>query len=392
MAFELLPHQQEAVKKMSNGKILYGGVGTGKTFTALSYYLQNESDRDIIVITTPKVRDSEDWIDSAAKLAIGPDRDSTIAGTLTIDSWNKISRYTEEEGKFFIFDEQRLVGSGAWVKSFLKIAKKNNWIILSGTPGDTWMDYAAVFIANGYYSSFSDFKRQHVHYASHVKFPSIIGYFRVGQLERLRNEVLVEMPFERHTTRHVNWLECDHDSEEYLRAVRTRWNPFKDEPMSDVAELARVLRRLVNSDDSRMEEVKKLMKLHPRLIIFYSFNYELELLRELHKVTNVYEWNGHRKDQLPEGTDDEWVYLVQYTSGAEGWNCITTNAMVFYSMTYSYKAFDQAMGRTDRLNTGFSDLYYYVLLSTSKMDQKIKGALQVKKDFNERRFATKYLM
>ena len=200
------------------------------------------------------------------------------------------------------------------------------------------------------------------------------------------------MPFERHTTRHVNWLECDHDSEEYLRAVRTRWNPFKDEPMSDVAELARVLRRLVNSDDSRMEEVKKLMKLHPRLIIFYSFNYELELLRELHKVTNVYEWNGHRKDQLPEGTDDEWVYLVQYTSGAEGWNCITTNAMVFYSMTYSYKAFDQAMGRTDRLNTGFSDLYYYVLLSTSKMDQKIKGALQVKKDFNERRFATKYLM
>lgn len=385
MSFELLPHQEEAINKLSNGKILYGGVGTGKTFTALSYYLKSQSHRDVVVITTPKVRDSLDWVDSAAQLNIGPER-------FTVDSWNKIGNYVDSEGKFFIFDEQRLVGSGAWVKAFLKIAKKNNWIILSGTPGDVWMDYAAVFIANGFYKNFTDFKRQHVQYAPNRTFPSIIGYFRQDILERHRNHVLVEMPFEKHTTQHVNWIECEHDSEEYRRAIRTRWNPFTDEPMADVSELARVLRRLVNSDDSRLTEIKKFMKMHPRLIIFYTFNYELELLRELDKLTNVYEWNGHRKDTLPTGTDDEWVYLVQYTSGAEGWNCITTNAMVFYSMTYSYKAFDQAMGRIDRLNTGFSDLYYYVLMSSSLIDKTIKKALDDKKDFNERIFATKHLM
>jgi superfamily II DNA or RNA helicase len=149
-------------------------------------------------------------------------------------------------------------------------------------------------------------------------------------------------------------------------------------------ELFYTMRKVANSDPSRLSAVRELMKKHDRLIIFYNFDYELRILRQLSDETIIGEWNGHKKQKIPDSK--RWVYLVQYMSGAEGWNCVETNAMVFYSMTYSYRNWEQAHGRTDRLNTPFSDIYYYVLLSTSVIDKAVKKALDHKKNFNENQF------
>lgn len=382
---ELMPHQERVMDRLGNGKVLYGNVGSGKTFTSLVYYTRNEAPKDLYVITTAKKRDSLDWEGEAASLGIGDIRGKY--GALTVDSWNNIGKYIGVEDAFFIFDEQRLIGSGAWVKAFHKIAKKNRWILLSGTPGDVWIDYAPVFIANGFYRNITDFKYQHVRYGKH-KYPKIVGYLGTSRLNRLRDSILVEMEFERHTVRHVNWLDVEYDDVMYKTLVKRRWNPWTDEPMVDAAELFRCVRRLVNSDPSRIKMVLDLLKLHPRLIVFYNFNYELEMLRGLSELgVPVLEWNGHKKDVLP----DEWsgVYLVQYISGAEGWNCVSTDAMVFYSLTRSYKNFVQAQGRIDRLNTPFKDLYYYILVSDSPIDGKNREALDEKKDFNESFFYNK---
>lgn len=302
---------------------------------------------------------------------------------MTVDSWNNIGKYTETEGAVFIFDEQRLVGTGAWVKAFLKIAKKNTWIMLTGTPGDVWLDYAPVFIANGWYDNITDFKRQHVIYEPFVRYPKVKRYWNEEKLERYRNDVLVEMPYLMHTTRHINWIDVGYDKPAILEAMKTRWNPYTDEPMADVAELWRVMRQIVRTDPSRLEMVIKLIRCHPKLIIFYNFNYELRLLRTLGEyVEEVGEWNGQRKNPLPES--DTWLYLVQYTAGAEGWNCTSTDAMVLYSLPYSYKAYVQAQGRIDRLNTPFTDLYYYILKSSAPVDSAVKRALDRKQNFNER--------
>ena len=376
---ELMPHQEKVLDKLGNGKVLYGNVGSGKTLTSLAYYARYQSPKDVYVITTAKKRDSLDWEGEGASLGIGAVRG--LHGVLTVDSWNNIGKYVDVEDAFFIFDEQRLIGSGAWVKAFYKIARRNTWIVLTGTPGDVWMDYAPVFIANGYYKNLTDFRLQHVRYGRY-KYPKIIGYLAVNRLEHLRNVVLIEMEYLRHTERHVNYFDVDNDVEMYERLIKTRWNPWTDEPMVDAGELFRSLRKLVNSDPSRLEAVRSLLKTHPRLIVFYNFNYELEALRSLREEgVSVLEWNGHRKDVLP----DVWegLYVVQYVAGAEGWNCISTDAMVFYSFTYSYKNFMQAQGRIDRLNTPFQDLYYYVLTSNSSIDKKIKEALSEKRDFNE---------
>lgn len=380
---KLFPHQEQAVRNLDNGKILWGGVGSGKSLAALAYYVTRESPRHIYVITTPKKRDHLEWEGEAAKFGIG--RSVSNHGKLCVDSWNNIQKYIDVEDAFFIFDEQRLVGSGAWVKAFLKIAPKNRWILLSATPGDTWMDYAPVFVANGLYRNMTQFKREHVVYEPFVKFPKIARYLGVSTLERYRAMLLVEMPYEKHTKRHLSYVPTGYNFETFNRVYKDRWNVFTDEPIRDVAELFRCMRRVVASDDSRIDKIREFLVEHPKIIIFYNFDYELEKLRTLSSEVAVAEWNGHRKQPIPD--TDSWLYLVQYVSGAEGWNCVETDTMVFYSLTYSYKNFEQAQGRIDRLDTPFTDLFYFVLTSESHIDHILRANIAAKKLFNERAYA-----
>jgi hypothetical protein len=553
----LYPHQQIAIDKLDNGKVLYGGTGVGKSITAAAYYMQREAPRDVYVITTAKKRDSLDWEKEFAPFKVGKERNATFAGVLTVDSWNNIRNYVNVKDAFFIFDEQRVVGSGTWTKSFVKIARANRWILLSATPGDTWLDYIPVFVANGFYKNRTAFKDEHVIYASWSKHPKVERYVGTGKLNAYRNQILVPMPYERHTVRKTEYITVDHDEERLHRAMVQRWNVYESRPIRDVAELFSVMRKVVNSDPSRLDAVKCLMQKHPKLIVFYNFDYELEMLRTLGSTeatskvisqeerpssqktssssstpafpdlrtsqqndqliqellppsktssgssvsssrcgsgsgsstlhtagessqndcpillesskqgdadengsegstsrsspsstrsrtstststplvtkkadggssvdptgqsdtltiptggrsewngsttdgptsaqdagcgcssgtatpVSIAEWNGHKHEPIPQ--TDRWVYLVQYVAGAEGWNCTETDAMVFFSLTYSYKNFHQAYGRIDRLNTPFKELNYYVLKSKTFIDSAIMKALKEKRNFNE---------
>lgn len=383
MPVQLYPHQEEAVSQMHNGCILMGDVGTGKSMAALAYYVDNESPRDVYIITTAKKRDGLDWIAECAAWGIGPTEDSTLHGCVTIDSWNNLHKYVEVENAFFILDEQRLVGAGAWTASFLKIARKNRWILLSATPGDTWLDYIPVFVANGYYKNRTEFKREHVVFKPYTKFAQVDKYINTKKLIRLRQEVLVEMPYERHTEREVHYVDMEFDCERFDKVYKKRWNVFENRPLKDAGEMFRCMRRVVNEDRSRLRYIRALLETHPRLIVFYNFDYELEILRELRGDVQVAEWNGHKHEPIPDS--DSWIYLVQYVAGSEGWNCITTDAMVLYSLTYSYKNWAQAFGRIDRLNTEYRVLHYYVLASLSVIDKMILNSLKRKKSFNEKR-------
>ena len=156
--------------------------------------------------------------------------------------------------------------------------------------------------------------------------------------------------------------------------------------MQQASSLCYVLRRIVNEDESRITTLLELVERHPRVIIFYNFDYELEILKGLYYGENVEiaEWNGHAHQPVPSG--ERWIYLVQYTAGCEGWNSIKTDTIIFYSQNYSYKVVAQAAGRIDRLNTPYTDLYYYHLKSRSGIDLAISRALKNKKQFNETRW------
>lgn len=375
---ELYPHQEKVINQLKTGSILYGGVGSGKSITALMYYYKTVPFcTDLYIITTARKRDTKDWEKEYKRFNLSD---------VVVDSWNNIKKYINVKNSFFIFDEQRLVGSGAWVKTFLKIVKSNDWILLSATPGDTWMDYIPVFIANGFYKNRTAFIREHVVYNTFVKFPKVDRYVDEAHLYKLRKKILVSMDYKRKTVSLYKNLFADYDKDKFKLVVDERWNPYTDKPIKDISELCFTMRRVVNSDPSRLNLVRHMIDKHKKLVVFYNFNYELELLRQiekLHKVP-VNEYNGHKHEPVPEGNN--WVYLVQYMSGGEGWNCIETNTIVFYSLNYSYRMMTQAAGRIDRLNTPFKTLFYYRIVSKSLIDGAIRKSLTNKKNFNEKSF------
>lgn len=386
---------------MKNGCILCGGVGSGKSRTSLAYYYKEnggelgtdryvrmKNPRDLYIITTARKRDDLEWEGEMTIFLLSTNPEvNAYENKVVVDSWNNIKKYKDVHGAFFIFDEQKVVGSGVWVKTFLNITRKNEWILLSATPGDTWTDYIPVFVANGFYKNKTEFTREHIVYSRFTKYPKIDRYIGTGKLIRLRNSILVDMNFTRHTVSHHEDVYVRYDIDKYKDAGKNRWDPYKNEPIKDASGLCYVWRRIVNSDESRQVAVLELFEKHPKMIIFYNFNYELDILKEVFggiQGVEVAEWNGHKHQPIPRSKS--WVYLVQYTAGAEGWNCITTDTIVFYSQNYSYKIMQQSAGRIDRLNTPFTDLYYYHLKSRSGIDLAISRALREKRNFSERKY------
>lgn len=398
MGISLYKHQQDAIKKMRNGCILCGDVGSGKSRTGLAYYFIQQggklepyekmnNPKRLYIITTARKRDEKEWEGELVPFLLSSSQNE-YDFDVVIDSWNNIKKYIEVKDAFFIFDEQRVVGSGAWVKAFYKITKSNEWILLSATPGDTWMDYIPVFVANGFYKNKTAFINEHVIYDYRMKFPKVDRYINTGRLLRLRNRILVDMEFERSTIIHHEDVFVDYDSRAYKDLFKYRWNNEKGEPIENASELCYEARKIVNSHPSRLNMVYNIALEKNKVIIFYNFDYELELLHQLFDETvfTVAEWNGHKHQPVPEST--HWVYFVQYTAGSEAWNCITTDTIIFFSQNYSYKVMKQASGRINRLNTPYKDLYYYHLKSRSGIDVAISKALKSKKKFNETRFVT----
>ena len=407
----LYDYQWDAIERLHNGSILCGGVGSGKSRTAIAYYFCKECGGDLrgtehgfdddyvpmthpknlYIITTARKRDTKEWEAELLPFCISSDEDSLYFGDMQVhvDSWNNIKKYVGVSNSFFIFDEQRVIGYGEWTKSFLKITAANRWILLSATPGDTWMDYMPVFIANGFYKNKTEFVTRHVVYSRFAKFPQVDRYLDQARLWKLREKILVNMDYRRPTVAHHETIEVTYDRMLYKQVMASRWNIFKDTPITNAAELCYVARKIINSDSSRVEAILDLREDHPKTIIFYNYDYELDILRNIDygEGVQVSEWNGHKHEHIPQG--DHWVYLVQYTAGAEGWNCIETDTIIFYSLSYSYKIMVQSAGRIDRMNTPFSDLYYYRLRSSCPLDLAISRALKKKQNFNESRFFSK---
>ena len=407
MSIELRDYQIKAIAQLKNGSILCGDVGSGKSRTALGYYYLQiceggiritgigwkknmKNPTDLYIITTAKKRDSLDWEHECENYYIYKDKNKSISKVgLVVDSWNNIEKYSKVRNAFFIFDEQRVVGSGPWVKAFLSISKNNQWILLSATPGDNWKDYIPIFIANGFYRSRSEFYDNHCVFSRQTKYLKIDKYINENILIKLRDSITVYMKDERHTIRHNILVNVDYDRILYKKVLKERWDPFDDEPIDDAGKLIYILRKIVNSDKSRIVETIKIINKQKKCIIFYNFNYELEMLKNMcESISITYsEWNGKRHQELPTG--NKWIYLAQYNAASEGWNCTTTDTVIFFSQNYSYRITEQSSGRIDRMNTEYVDLYYYHLKSVAPIDLAIYRALSQKKNFNENSYIKK---
>lgn len=371
---ELYPYQRKAVDRLHNGSVLCGKVGSGKSLTGLFYYMENHINKPLYIITVAKKRNDREWHRDFEALGIDG----------VVDSWNNIEKYTDVKDAFFIFDEQRAIGYGKWGMAFIHIARKNNWIMLTATPGDVWMDWMCIFIANNFYRNKTDFVDQHVEYNPYSKFPQIRRYHKTDKLERFRKYLAVPMQDFRTTKLHRKYINADFDKDLYQTVVKTRFNPYTEEPIMNASEFTQVLRRIINTSERRRIHAKQEIMTRDKVIVFYNYTYELDILKEICQELDraYYQWNGQKHEAIPDA--ETWVYLVQYTAGAEGWNCITTDTILFYSLNYSYRIMEQSEGRINRVNTSFENLYYVYLKSPASIDDAIERSIRSKKKFNER--------
>lgn len=371
---KLYPYQRKAVDRLHNGSVLCGKVGSGKSLTGLFYYMENHVDKPLYIITVAKKRNDREWHRDFEALGIDG----------VVDSWNNIEKYTDVKDAFFIFDEQRAIGYGKWGMAFIHIARKNNWIMLTATPGDVWMDWMCIFIANNFYRNKTDFVDQHVEYNPYSKFPQIRRYHKTDKLERFRKYLAVPMQDFRTTKLNRKYINADFDKDLYQTVVKTRFNPYTEEPIMNASEFTQVLRRIINTSERRRIHAKQEIMTRDKVIVFYNYTYELDILKEICQELDraYYQWNGQKHEAIPDA--ETWVYLVQYTAGAEGWNCITTDTILFYSLNYSYRIMEQSEGRINRVNTSFENLYYVYLKSPASIDDAIERSIRSKKKFNER--------
>lgn len=371
---ELYPYQRKAVDRLHNGSVLCGKVGSGKSLTGLFYYMENHIDKPLYIITVAKKRNDREWHRDFEALGIDG----------VVDSWNNIEKYTDVKDAFFIFDEQRAIGYGKWGMAFIHISRKNNWIMLTATPGDVWMDWMCIFIANNFYRNKTDFVDQHVEYNPYSKFPQIRRYHKTDKLERFRKYLAVPMQDFRTTKLNRKYINADFDKDLYQTVVKTRFNPYTEEPIMNASEFTQVLRRIINTSERRRIHAKQEIMTRDRIIVFYNYTYELDILKDICRELDraYYQWNGQKHEAIPDA--ETWVYLVQYTAGAEGWNCITTDTILFYSLNYSYRIMEQSEGRINRVNTSFENLYYVYLKSPASIDDAIERSIRSKKKFNER--------
>lgn len=396
---EVYPYQRKAIDSLRNGSVLVGGVGSGKSLTALVYFLEKECGLyewnsnglkkriPLYIISTARKRDTDEWLAECMRFCLHTDMERNLFKIpLIIDSWNNIAKYADVKDAFFIFDEQKAIGSGVWAKTFIKIAKKNRWIMLSATPGDTWLDYIPLFVANGFYKNRTEFLREHVVFSRYTSYPKVERYLSVQKLAKLKENITVRMIGRIAKDICHEDIITEYDKKNYDFVQKNRWNIYTEEPIQNASEYARVLRKIVNADPSRLEACKKLLQKYDRALIFYNFDYELDILRRLESLLNipVAEWNGHKHEEIPESS--RWAYLVQYTAGAEGWECIKTNVTIFYSQNYSYKVMVQAAGRINRLNSPYDKMLYFHLRSLASIDNTILKAIQNKRVFNEKDF------
>lgn len=369
-------YQLEAIDKLQSGMILWGNVGSGKSRTSLYFYCKNYSNKKLLIITTAQKRNNGEWLEECKVFGLKP----------IIDSWNNIRKYEKYENYFIIFDEDHLTGYGAWSKTFIKMAKCNDWLVLTGTPGDNYSEFMTVFIAKGWYKNKRDFEENHVIYSRYSKYPKVDRYINQGLLEKHRRDILVKMFVEKRPRVHKEIVITQYDISKYKKAYKEKRDE-NNKPFKNATAFCLYLRKICNEDESKIVKVRELLLKHNKVIIFYNYLYEKEILLKLLKTMktfNVGEYNGQHHDDIPIG--ERWAYLCQYTAASEGWNCLLCDTMIFFSMSYSYKAMEQAAGRINRVNTPYKDLYYYYLRTTSSIDLSINRALSTKRNFNESTF------
>lgn len=427
-ATELYEHQKEALQQTSdkNRVAYYHDMGLGKTFTGGEKMMQLGAKVNLVICQKSKIDDwiehfkthydkiwvlnltnvpqfnmfVDEWICSKYK--------DTMPQCVAVINYDLVWRRPELKQLHdftLMLDESSLIQNETAKRTkFIMKLNYQNLILLSGTPtGGKYEKLYSQLKMLGYEMTKKSFYNMYVdfHYDNRQGFPLMIidGYKNVERLKKkmrdygchfLKTEEVLTLPDQNFIPVKIkkNSLYGEFMKNRIVR-VPNKQNVFV-ELVGDTT-LTKLLyaRQLCGAYSN--EKLKAFTDLvestNDRLIVFYNFNNELEQLKyvcdALERPYSVV--NGTDKDLYAYDNFNGSITLIQYQAGAMGLNLQKANKIIYFTPPLSSELYEQSKKRIHRIGQQFS-CFYYNLICTGSVEEKIYKTLEMRKDYTEALF------
>lgn len=444
---KLYDHQIKALEntKDQNRVAYYHDMGLGKTFTGAEKMIQLSAPVNLIVCQKSKV---QDWIDHFDKYYATDERSAfqkdlifdltnkkafqvfiSEAQQATEDNWIQdelTGEYYRQENLYpfnvvgvinydliwrrkellqlqnftLMLDESSLIQNPTSERTkFIMKMKPENVILLSGTPvGGKYENLLTQIHLLGWKISKEVFWNQYVEWEwqelDGFWQKKILGYKNVDRLKNklrihgcdfLKTEEVLDLPKQNDIQIKIN------STAEYKKFHKNSYACIEGEELIGDTTLTKMLRERQLCSWYNKEKLQAFQDLlestEDRVIIFYNFEHENEVLKEIAEnlQRSVSVVNGQIKDLEAYEEKSDSVTLIQYQAGAMGLNLQKANKIIYFTPPLGSELFEQSKKRIHRIGQDRPCFYYYLICKNS-IEEKIYQVLEMRKDYTEELF------
>ena len=412
---KLYQHQIDGLEAVQdlNHVAFYWDMGLGKTFAGSEKLWQLGARVNLVVCQKSKI---DDWYDhfmehydsfyhiydltDPADLLSFQQDPYAVIGIINYDLIWRRPELMNLENFTLLLDESSLIQTETAKRSrFILKMQPKNVILLSGTPtGGKYEKLWSQMHLLGWKISKDLYWKQFVKvdYLDTIfrSIPIVTGYKNTDRLKRkmaqygcqfLKTDEVFDLPAQNFQKVKVQ------ASPEYWQFKKDKILIIDDKELVGDTTLKRMLyERIlcgVYSTQKQKAFVDLLESTEDRLIVFYNFNAELYFLEQIcdslgrpHSCMN-----GTEKDLTAYEQQDDSVTFVQYQAGAMGLNLQKACRMIFYTLPLSSELYEQAKKRIHRIGQD-RPCFYYQLICTGTIEEKILATLNMRKDYTEELF------
>lgn len=394
----LYEYQKKVIDKADSSWLFALGTGTGKTILSIHHYLKHYNGESLLIIAPAQKVLEGGWDREVQRVAnfynIQIQYDVMSYGVLA-KKWNLY------KGWFVIFDECHYVKNPTSQrgKAALNLTRiSTNFSLLSATPSSNgWADTINYMLMFNFYRNKTQFIKEHA-----IHETKFFGQKQIKVIADWKDQDKLKMLYQSISTK-LSKDDCldlpplifedvyFKVSKEYEIIRKKRVLETENGPIAydTVMKLQHGLRFYANQKDKLSYTEMLAESTNENIVIFYYYQQEKDdLVKVLAKNKKIYEVSG-KVNHLP--SRDQWdelkntVTLVQYQAGAAGIELQYCNLVIFYTPTFSFQDYDQALGRAYR-NGQTKKVTVYRYITKKSVEEHVYRSLAEKKDFTESLF------
>jgi SNF2 family DNA or RNA helicase len=416
---KLFPHQQTALDETNdlNRVAYYLDMGLGKTYVGSEKMIQLGEKVNLLICQKSKI---QDWIhhfaeyysdiliydltnkkqfDEFFEFGINNLIFKQAIGIINYDLAFRRPELLKLENFTLMLDESSIIQNETTKRSkFVLKLRASNVILLSGTPtSGKYENLYSQLKLLGWKISKDLYWKQYIEVEwieNDDGFPikRVSGYKNVDRLKMklrqygavfMKSEEVFDLPDMITVKIPVK------ATKDYKKFVRSSMITLGDiELIGDTVLTKRLYSRMLcgHYNQDKLDALKDLIdSTEDRLIVFYNFNDELNLILNLIGDRPVSIINGSTKDLSAYEDHDDAVTLVQYQAGAMGLNLQKANKIIYFTLPEKSELFEQSKKRIHRIGQT-QRCFYYIMMVENSIEEDVLSTLEMRKDYTDELF------